>query len=255
MPAARYHPAFVDPPDPSVRIWRYMDFTKLVAMLEYEGLFFVRSDKLGEPFEGSLPLANDRFFDDVHRRELDMVVKDDPQKRKRFEDSVSRSRNVVTEWRPWMLVNCWHMKNHESAAMWKIYAESERSICIQSSYEKLQSVLPSDVYTGVVQYKDYGPKGKEPIDEDQAFRRFMHKRCFFDDETEVRAVLPITPLGVGTPPELGQWRRIELGKLVDRIVISPQSPAWFLDLVKAVVARYGLQIPVEPSALDRKPRW
>ena len=51
------HPEFHSPPSEAV-LWRYMDFTKFVSLLDRQALFFARSDKLGDPFEGSFPRGN-----------------------------------------------------------------------------------------------------------------------------------------------------------------------------------------------------
>jgi len=53
------HYKFKQPEDCEIKIWRYMDFTKLVFTLEESGLFFSRLDRLGDPFEGSVPPASD----------------------------------------------------------------------------------------------------------------------------------------------------------------------------------------------------
>jgi len=47
------HPSFELPEDLAAPIWRYMDFTKFVAMLESDSLYFARSDRLGDPFEAA----------------------------------------------------------------------------------------------------------------------------------------------------------------------------------------------------------
>jgi hypothetical protein len=52
------HEIFTPPEDPTATIWRYMDFTKLVSLLETKSLFFARADKLGDAFEGSMPHQN-----------------------------------------------------------------------------------------------------------------------------------------------------------------------------------------------------
>ena len=51
------HPVFNPPPDDAI-LWRYMDFTKFVSLLEKQALFFARADKLGDSFEGSLSQVN-----------------------------------------------------------------------------------------------------------------------------------------------------------------------------------------------------
>ena len=52
------HPVFKQPPDENIRIWRYMDFTKFVSVLDTQSLFFSRSDRLGDLFEGAHPTVN-----------------------------------------------------------------------------------------------------------------------------------------------------------------------------------------------------
>ena len=44
-------------------LWRYMDFTKLVSLLEHRAIFFARADKLGDPFEGAWSNVNLKFLE------------------------------------------------------------------------------------------------------------------------------------------------------------------------------------------------
>ena len=52
------HPAFEKPSDEDIKIWRYIDFTKFVSLLDKQALFFARADRLSDPFEGSYSKAN-----------------------------------------------------------------------------------------------------------------------------------------------------------------------------------------------------
>ena len=144
------------------------------------------------------------------------------------------------------------MNEHESAAMWKLYADGGKSICIQSSYDKLQDCLPSEIYTGVVRYIDYE---KQFISEDNFFRNFMHKRKSFEHEREIRAVWfsPLKP--DKDPPAFGLWRGVELEKLIERVFVSPDTPAWFADLARKIIERYALNSPLVQSALSKDPLW
>ena len=56
-------PIFELPPDDAT-LWRYMDFTKFVSLLEKQALFFSKPDRLGDPFEGSLPKKNLEHIDE-----------------------------------------------------------------------------------------------------------------------------------------------------------------------------------------------
>ena len=85
------HPIFNTPTDNTL-IWRYMDFTKFISLLETSSLFFAQGDKLGDPFEGSFPKPNirSRFYQNIPRQVL----------------------NDITKFRMYLLkcttVNCWH---------------------------------------------------------------------------------------------------------------------------------------------------
>jgi len=52
------HPAFESLADENAKIWRYLDFTKFVALLDWRALSFARVDELTDQFEGSLRKAD-----------------------------------------------------------------------------------------------------------------------------------------------------------------------------------------------------
>lgn len=56
-----------------------------------------------------------------------------------------------------VLINCWHINDHESAAMWKLYARSDKGISIKSTVQRLTDALKckEEVWVGAVQYLDY----------------------------------------------------------------------------------------------------
>ena len=60
MTADIEHPvvATFQPSDRNIKIWRYMDLTKLVAFLETGSLYFARADTFGDPYEGSWTRLN-----------------------------------------------------------------------------------------------------------------------------------------------------------------------------------------------------
>ena len=109
------NPAFIAPASVDVKIWRYIDFTKFVSMLEEAGLFFARLDRLGDPFEGSSTRA------EVTSRGEWWRGLGNPQQVRRRQEMVPQ---VLKLQRQWTYVNCWQMKD-ESAAMWKLYTRTE----------------------------------------------------------------------------------------------------------------------------------
>ena len=242
------HPDFKAPENPHATIWRYMDFTKFASMLVRWGLLLVRSDKLGDPFEGAYPIANKAGRLERWERAIGRSLDGDTGKQLLW--SVSQQ---ARELRPITLVNCWHQSEHESAAMWRLYAEQGRGIAIKTTFQKLYESLPDDVYLGVVKYIDYE---KETITEWNGFAPYLHKRISFAHEAEVRAIKLArkrSQEGVLEPPDLGEWVEVDLRYLLDEIRLSPDSNKEYRDLVQSLVAKFDMQTTVTTSQLDEEP--
>lgn len=171
-----------------MKIWRYMDFAKFVSMLENGGLFFSRADLLGDPFEGSNSRANLNLRPEV-------AYKEAPPE---FIEIVKKSRLDLShflKWqRQWTLINCWHMNEYESAAMWKLYSSGDGTICIQSAEETLRRLLNQKAEVATVQYIDYET---EWIPEGNVITPFLRKRKSFEHERELRAIIWDPPLAKG----------------------------------------------------------
>jgi hypothetical protein len=232
-------------------VWRYMDFTKLVSLFDSRCLYFARADKLGDPFEGSWPRMN------VLARQL--VPDSIPtEARESFLKAMSNIGDFNRQWLKYYAVNCWHMNEHESAAMWKLYLKSDEGVAVQSTYKKLRASMTDDqhVFLGVVKYIDYET---EWIDSGNLFTPFVHKRKSFEHEREVRALVtkwPIGDEGIEFDKETirhGLNIKIDIEGLVERIYVAPSAPGWFADLVAALVKRYGYKFDVEQSKLNEQP--
>ena len=59
------HPELKIPDNPDAKIWRYLDFTKFLSMLEDQSLYFCRLDVLAknDPYEGLYTNFNARSED------------------------------------------------------------------------------------------------------------------------------------------------------------------------------------------------
>jgi hypothetical protein len=87
-----------------------------------------------------------------------------------------------------LYVNCWHMNDYDSAAMWSVYASRGSGIAITSSYDSLQESLQSDktLFGGKIIYSDYA---SEIVDlSNIIMAAAMRKRRSFDFEREFRIV-------------------------------------------------------------------
>jgi hypothetical protein len=238
---------FAHPEDKGAMIWRYMDFTKYVSMLEHGGLYLRRSDLLGDPFEGSVSQLNLQaeraFFTGGHMPGLPKEV---------AEDFLRRQSDNRRAFRKLMYLNCWYLSDVESAAM--LYGRSEPAIAIQSSFSSLFNSLPETHYVGLISYIDYRTGF---VQGGNLFHPFLCKRRSFAHENEIRVVhsLPAEPgqhfLDRDTPE--GIWTSVKLPMLISRVFVSPNSPSWFRELLENVSKKYGLDRTVLQSDLDTSP--
>jgi hypothetical protein len=246
------HPSFKAPLSPSDKVWRYMDFTKFLSLLESRSLYFTRADKFEDPFEGSYPKAN------VLSRLL--VPNEVPlEHREKFMQAMSGLADSNRQWPRYTAINCWHLNNHESAAMWRLYLKSNEGIAIQTTFQKLRdsfSITQDDIYLGQVSYIDYEI---DWFESGNILNPFVHKRKSFEHEKEVRAVVmkwPTDPFDFAKDT-IGQGLLIpvDMNILVEKIYVSPDAPSWFASLVRSVVGRYNLNYEVTQSDLNQQPLY
>ena len=239
------HKFFSKPADPMTKVWRYMDFTKFVSLLDKRELWFTRADELNDPFEGTLSRMS---------LYVDGVV---PEQSAEYDRFVKIVRDSQQEWRKWIVVNCWHLNEYESAAMWSLYIKSDCGIAIQSTFDKLtrsfNGYSEKSVYAGLVHYRDYG-RDKIPVT--FPFSAAMYKRRSFEHEMEVRALIINKEKGVDLDTEpmfKGLSVPVDLDTLIERICVAPQVGDWAYELVKNIASKYGMNKPICRSSLDDVP--
>jgi len=240
------HPIFKKPKNGNAKIWRYIDFTKFVSLLDKSALFFTRADRLGDPFEGSYSRANIKMRPEVYK---DMPLA--------ALDNFSKFYKIIIKY---TAINCWHLSEYESAAMWNLYLKSNEGIAIQSTFNLLKTSLKDEihnVFIGKVKYIDFA---KDWMPEGFTQYPFIHKRKSFEHERELRAIIQKFPDkkngGLDWSKPLfddGIYIQVDLGVLVDNIYLAPTSPKWLFELVKSITKKYKLDKEVFRSSLDDVP--
>ncbi|PEY43143.1 hypothetical protein CN895_24105 [Bacillus cereus] len=231
----KQHPSFNTPNDVT-KIWRYMDFTKFVHLLDTESLFFVRSDKFYDPFEGLIPKANEWWDIDDEYNQM-----------------VKRSKSH----RKFTTITCWHSNDYESAAMWDLYLKNGDGVAIQSTIINFKNSLvktDKEIYLGEVDYIDYDT---DMMMSNDIYAPYTHKRISFKHEREVRAVYAapyddnIEACGENIEPlfEFGVPIKCDVEVLIEKIYISPTAPDWFEKLVRSVCEKYELDKKIIKSKL------
>ncbi len=229
-------------PSPETKIWRYMDFTKFVYMLEKGGLFFPCIDSFNDPFEGSYSRGN------ISKRKF---IFSRAKESNEIDDLINEIKTI----RPFIHASCWHMNDFESAGMWKLYSKTNESICIQTQFSRLEKALPVNINFGKVKYIDYD---KDWISESNIFYPFIYKRRSFEHERELRAIFNSKDNSLLTERfesmNNGYWIKVNLQTLIQRIYVSPEAQDWFVELVEKVKNKYKLTIKrVYKSPLNNEP--
>ena len=221
-----------------------MDFTKLISLFERNELFFSRADYFDDKYEGTLPGLSNNGIQEILRRFP-------KEHRADVEEHIKETRKASSVIRRLVNINCWHINEYESAAMWKLYLKSNEGIAIQSTYRSLsESIKVSDddddeVVIGIVQYMDYEKEwNSSPGD---YYNTFLRKRRSFSCEQELRAIRVNFQANVSSR---GLYVPVDLKRLIQRIYVAPSSPEWFYELVKSVTKKYEYNFDVVRSELD-----
>ena len=236
---------YCTPPPSDAILWRYMDCTKFVSLLQQQALFFARADKLGDTFEGSLSSANREFT--TLRAELGVGF-------------LLQSRILQMDMRRYILISCWHESPHESAAMWNLYSSETKGIAIKTDFDSFKKSLTTsqDIWVGRVSYVDYD---SYLIPEGNFVYPFLHKRHNFEHEREVRAIALILPSKDGKADlsqeicDIGKCFEVNLSFLIQEVIVAPRVSNLFLKHIKSLAASYNIEAPVRKSRLADSPTW
>ena len=235
----------IETPDNNQNIWRYMDFSKYVDLLTTSELHFARADKFEDPYDCSAM----QYLGEKYKQ----LSSANPQGKE-------RTRQVNTFERLFVYLNCWHMNDHQSAALWKLYSENKyETIAIQTTFGKFKSEIedkwPRDGIS--ISKVKYDPENAgKPIEDLPGGRVFtslgwediIYKRKSFVHEEELRAFIfqRVDKLREGPlrneahleklMKERPEYIRIKItpSDLIEKVYVSPHAKDLFVELVKNV---------------------
>lgn len=173
------HPAFPQPDDLNVNLWRYLDVEKFDWLVSCGRLFMPTADRLGDPLEGTRPDGDLEWW----RRKAENATSED--QRRIIEQNLELLSRFAIAFRSNYYVSCWHMNQSENAKMWRCYTKSPSAVAIRTTYRELRASLPSYVEIGLVRYIDYATTRLPTFN---MFDYIMHKDICYSFEREVRAV-------------------------------------------------------------------
>jgi len=147
-------------------------------------------------------------------------------------------------------ISCWHINEHESDAMWKIYAASGKGVAVESTVESLRASLGD---RKGVQIDDVRYDFEDPAIEKGRKHYFLfQKRKCFEHEKELRATILLPREGLRGMPV-----PCDLDVLVSRIWVSPLLEGYVKDAIEALClgAVQPLRKPVIQSQIPTPPEY
>jgi hypothetical protein len=272
------HPTFRLPPNMDGKIWQYMELAEFVSMLHRKALFFVKANKLRDPYEGIMPQFNNLIRSPGYSKENQQQSQSQEQSSRYIQKLPQIMIQQFHLYRELVLVNPWHYNEYESAAMWNLYSHENAGIAIQSTTRKLSKCFNDNkedtIWIGKVQYLDFSKDGTNEWD--NLLQAFVTKRKSFEYENEIRAVtcLPDDNLSkerivktanredfffsssskarVINPRELtdkGKYVSADLQTLIEKVYIAPYAEPWFEEVLESLLSKYELNTSVTKSDL------
>ena len=246
-------------PDKNTIIWRYMDFSKFMSLLDKRCLFFSRADLLGDPFEGSVTEQDVKYREKFWERIID-ASRERGINVDEFRSKIPVIDSDVNEaFRKWTYVSCWHINNFDSIAMWKLYTSSKDAVAIRSTLGRLLECLEfsTDVFhIGQVNYIDYTKDASNHIG---PFSYFNKSKAYVS-EAELRVITQVIPdHKIGTSYFSGEiaiggvYIKVDLNRLIDKLFVPPGSQDWFKLMMKSIIEKYELAKEVSRTSLDDSP--
>ncbi|MFN0262681.1 hypothetical protein ACKTEK_02270 [Tepidamorphus sp. 3E244] len=171
-------------------------------------------------------------------------------------------------------VNSWHAAQHESIAMWKIYASPGDGVAVITTGGRLTHSLDDasdDLHVGAVKY--WTP-GTFQVGSENIFSNLTVKRSSYSFEQEVRIVywdnenfhdplqgsvwneetLRYENINENVNlPRAGRLIPCDINIMIEKVVISPNSPSWYLPMIEKLIGELGLKFPVMQSSLLQEP--
>lgn len=205
------------PPDGEI-IWRYMSLDKYIDLIYRKELFLCRLDKFVDPWEGT--------WTKQEKKTVPPWGEDD---------------TVLQEFKKFSFINCWHMNQYESAAMWDLYSSKDAGIAIKTTIEKLKESLKEeseDLHIGKVQYEDNYDDVEQCIlgnSDLPTLAPVFRKRKSFEHEKEVRLVFWTTD------HKPFYYAKVDLRELFDYVYLSPTMEDWLVESIKGISKKFGIE--------------
>jgi hypothetical protein len=217
-------------------LWRYMSLAKFISMIAQNALWLARADTFKDKHEG-------RFPDDMKKN----IMKVYQQLGNKGSSPIQNAQDLQDYLVKNTFINCWHKNCAENMVMWAIYGESNTSIAIQTSIGKIKTAInTSDLNGHCLNLKNVTYLESDAIPETLRYEHcFFIKRPHFSFEQEVRISLDTYyPNNPSKETPYGHMLPVNISNLINKILIHPDSPDWFEEVIASITDKYKIHAPV-----------
>lgn len=265
------HPIHINP-NQEQTIWRYMSFVKYESLLRDSSLFFCRADKFSDPFECSVPKREVKYRSSENNFRLNEAVFErydtefDAAKAKMQSENMAETHKKV---KYATTVNCWHINEHESDAMWQLYLKNNEGIAIKTKVRNVFEALSSaeqKIGISKVRYIDYENGQWYDEKEYPAAKHYnlliplIHKRREFIHESELRlynhdSAREKTGYWEAMNNPVGELIHVDVKELVQCVVFHPTADKVVKNNVIEISIKYGYEFRFEESRMTSPPLY
>jgi hypothetical protein len=218
------------------KLWRYMALSKFIFMAEKNVLWLARADTFKDKHEGRFPDEMKKIIEQAY---------------KEFDDNDESPVKNADDFQDYLLKNsfisCWHKNFDENMAMWEIYGRDNNAIAIQTTVKNIKESIDYSCLTGhslklksVIYEQANEIRGVLPYED-----CFFIKRPHFSFEKEVRISLDTySRADPSKKTPYGYELSVDINRLIEKILIHPDSPDWFMDVISSIVKKYEIKVPV-----------
>lgn len=238
-------------------IWRYMDFYRFQELLDTNRLFFPTKSRYGDLLEGSF--GDDHVPVQVAAAQsvaalpdgMGPPINDEDDglvwHRMKVQHPNTQAMNLVRRAHETVGISCWTCREHEMVPLWSLYTKPESGVAIRSRLSAFRSAVSEAhalaIHVGHVRYVVRRPEGLTG----SPFKSLLYKSRWWEHEKEIRFMMPYES---DKPNPAGCCVPVDVGALIDGIVISPIAGYGFADTVQRSMEKAGLSPKlVEKSAI------
>ncbi|EOR05998.1 hypothetical protein [Acinetobacter tandoii] len=253
----------LDEIDQDIELWRYMDFSKFCDLIVNEKIYLSPLKKFEDIYEG--------HFSKVSKLKQQQFVQTIANWLNYESSEVDEEEYEATAKLVYFAyANCWHSNKFESAAMWKLYAQTNEAIAIKTTVGSLmEATVPLDSMRGEglfcvkkIDYVDYDDVTTFPDNYNflQPIAPLFTKRLSFEHEREIRlSFIRVNHLFPSCHPsnkskfenlskveleeisKVGIHVNVDLKRLIEKVYVAPDAPYWFYEMTKAFLKKMGLE--------------